>query len=250
MPLTLMPMPSHQFLGTDGKPLAGGLLYTYQPGTLVPKVTYIDSLGSAQNTNPIVLDSAGRAQIWLDGSYNMRLFSVDNVLQWSIDNVVSGDQTQFATLQTQIDTLNTELADYAPLTSPGLLGTPTAPTANTATQTTQIATTEFVHNVVDQGVTSVTFIGMVSMFAIPVAPSGWLACDGAAYSRTTYGNLFSVIGTTFGSGDGVNTFNVPNMKNKIVEGWDQIKTFGTTETGLASGTDGLSNIILLPCIKA
>lgn len=250
MALTLMPMPSHQFLGTDGKPLAGGLLYTYQPGTLVPKVTYVDSLGSAQNTNPVVLDSAGRAQIWLDGAYNMRLFSSTNVLQWSIDNVVSGDQTQFAALQTQIDTLNANLANYAPVTSPNLLGTPTAPTANTATSNNQLSTTEFVHNVVDQSVTSVTFIGMVTWFAMPVAPSGWLACDGSAYNRVTYANLFSVIGTTFGIGDGVNTFNVPNMKNKIPEGWDQIKTFGTAETVLAAGTDGLSSIILLPCIKA
>lgn len=250
MALTLMPMPSHQFLGTDGKPLAGGILYTYQPGTLVPKVTYIDSLGSAQNTNPIILDSAGRAQIWLDGAYNMRLFSSTNVLQWSIDNVVSGDQTQFAALQTQIDTINTNLSNYAPLTSPALLGTPTAPTANTATSNSQLSTTAFVHNVVDQGVTSVTFIGMVTYFAMPVAPSGWLSCDGSAYSRTIYANLFSVIGTTFGIGDGVNTFNVPNMKNKIAEGWDQIKSFGTTETVLSSGTNGLSNIILLPCIKA
>ena len=43
--------------------------------------------------------------------------------------------------------------------------------------------------------------------------SGWLFCNGAAVSRTTYADLFAVIGTTFGAGNGTTTFNVPNMAN-------------------------------------
>jgi microcystin-dependent protein len=46
-------------------------------------------------------------------------------------------------------------------------------------------------------------------------PSGYLWCDGAAHSRTTYGNLFAEIGTTFGNGDGENTFNVPDMRQRF-----------------------------------
>jgi hypothetical protein len=250
MAITLMPLPVMQFFNSVGDPLAGGKLYTYQPLSLLPKATYTDSSGATPNPNPLVLDGAGRAAVWIDGSYSMTLTDADGVPQWHADNVVSGDQSQFANLQSQIDTLTSDLTGYAPLTSPSLLGTPTSPTANTATSTTQIATTAFVHNVVNQGVTSVTFVGMVVFFAMPVAPSGWLACDGSAYSRTTYANLFAVIGTTYGIGDGVNTFNVPNMKNKSPLGWDQIKTFGVSETIVASGTTGPSDIILLPCIKA
>jgi microcystin-dependent protein len=43
-------------------------------------------------------------------------------------------------------------------------------------------------------------------------PAGWLACNGAAVSRTTYANLFAAIGTTYGAGDGSTTFNLPNWQ--------------------------------------
>lgn len=62
--------------------------------------------------------------------------------------------------------------------------------------------------------------GMVSMFAGSSAPSGWVLCDGSAISRTTYANLFSAIGTTYGSGNGSTTFNVPNLKGKVPIGLD------------------------------
>lgn len=250
MALTLMPVPQQQFFGPNGTPLSGGLLYTYQPGTLTPKNTYIDSVGSALNTNPIILDSAGRCQVWLDGAYNIRLYSADNILQWSVDNVVSGDQVQFATLQNNIDNLATTIDAKAPVSSPTFVGVPAAPTANSITSSTQIATTAFVHNVIDEGITSITYVGMVAFFAMPSAPAGWLPCDGGAYNRTTYANLFSLIGTTFGNGDGVNTFNVPDLRNKYVTGWDTVKTFGSDETLSLTGATGPENIILNPCIKA
>lgn len=250
MALTLMPLPTHQFFDSAGEPLAGGMLYTYQPSTLTPKNTYVDSTGSAFNTNPIILDSAGRCKVWLDGAYNIRLYSAGGILQWSVDNVVSGDQVQFATLQNNIDTISSQLDAKAPLSSPNLFGVPTAPTANAVTSSTQIATTAFVHNVIDQGLTGITYVGMVAWFAMPSAPTGWLTCDGGAYNRTTYANLFALIGTTFGNGDGVNTFNVPDLRNKYITGWDAVKTFGSDETLSLTGATGPENIILNPCIKA
>lgn len=62
--------------------------------------------------------------------------------------------------------------------------------------------------------------GAVLPFAGAAAPSGWLMCNGSAVSRTTYANLFSVIGTTFGSGDGSSTFNLPNLNGKTPVGFD------------------------------
>lgn len=50
------------------------------------------------------------------------------------------------------------------------------------------------------------------------APTGWLLCDGTAISRTTYADLFAVIGTTYGSGDGVNTFNIPDFSGRTPVG--------------------------------
>ena len=63
-------------------------------------------------------------------------------------------------------------------------------------------------------------VGSVTMYAGDTAPTGYLLCDGTAISRTTYSDLFSVIGTTYGTGDGSTTFNLPNLKGKVVVGLD------------------------------
>lgn len=62
--------------------------------------------------------------------------------------------------------------------------------------------------------------GAVLSFAMVTAPTGWLACDGAAVSRTTYAALFTAIGTTYGAGDGSTTFNLPDLRGEFVRGWD------------------------------
>lgn len=67
-------------------------------------------------------------------------------------------------------------------------------------------------------------IGTVMMFAGNTAPSGFKICDGSAISRSTYSSLFNIIGTSFGSGDGSTTFNLPNLKGKIPVGLDSEDT--------------------------
>ena len=62
--------------------------------------------------------------------------------------------------------------------------------------------------------------GSVVMFATTSPPSGYLKCNGAAVSRTTYAALFAVIGTTHGAGNGSTTFNVPDLRGEFVRGWD------------------------------
>jgi len=69
-------------------------------------------------------------------------------------------------------------------------------------------------------VTSTSIAGIIHPFAGTTAPTGWLICDGAAVSRTTYSELFSVIGTTHGSGDGSNTFNIPDYRGRFLRGVD------------------------------
>lgn len=59
-------------------------------------------------------------------------------------------------------------------------------------------------------------------------PGGWLLCDGSAVSRTTYAELFAVIGTTYGSGDGSTTFNLPDLENKFGLGASAVNARGTT----------------------
>ena len=81
-----------QFFDNNGVPLAGGLIYTYQAGTTLPAVTYTSSLGVTQNSNPIVLDAAGRPpyEIWLSSTYRYKfvLKTSADVQIWSMDNLV------------------------------------------------------------------------------------------------------------------------------------------------------------------
>jgi phage-related tail fiber protein len=62
--------------------------------------------------------------------------------------------------------------------------------------------------------------GSVAYFAMSSPPSGWVKANGAAISRSTYSSLFSAIGTTWGSGDGSTTFNVPDLRGEFARNWD------------------------------
>ena len=75
--------------------------------------------------------------------------------------------------------------------------------------------------------------GSYIQFAGSQAPAGFLVCNGGAISRTTYSALFDVIGTTYGSGDGSTTFNLPNLTDRFLQG---SSTSGTVKNA------GLPNI--------
>lgn len=70
--------------------------------------------------------------------------------------------------------------------------------------------------------------GLITQYAGSAIPSGWLLCDGSTVSRTTYAALFLAIGTTYGAADGVNNFNLPDLR-------------GRTLIGAGQGSGGLTN---------
>jgi microcystin-dependent protein len=75
-------------------------------------------------------------------------------------------------------------------------------------------------------------------------PAGFLDCDGSAVSRTTYSALFAIIGTTYGSGDGSSTFNLPDLENNVAVGKSNSKTIGSTggnDTRTPSGSVSVNN---------
>lgn len=84
----LLPNAQQQFCDGNGAPLAGGSVYFYVVGTTTPKTTYQDQALSTPNTNPVVLDAAGRATIWGSGSFRQVLYDVNGNLVW--DGVTSG----------------------------------------------------------------------------------------------------------------------------------------------------------------
>lgn len=76
-------------------------------------------------------------------------------------------------------------------------------------------------------------------------PAGWLWCAGQAVSRTTYSALFAAIGTTYGTGDGSQTFNVPDLRGRLPIGLDNMGGSDASRIGLANtlGTTGGTNTI-------
>lgn len=75
-------------------------------------------------------------------------------------------------------------------------------------------------------------IGSIVPYGNATAPSNWLICDGSAVSRTTYSELFSIIGTSYGSGNGSTTFNLPDLRGRVAVGKSTDTEFDTLgETG-------------------
>lgn len=75
------------FTDKCGRLLAGGKIYTYEENSLTPKITYADFTGVVPNTNPIVLDRSGEADIFLDGNYRFQIFNRFGVLIHDINNI-------------------------------------------------------------------------------------------------------------------------------------------------------------------
>jgi len=88
--------------------------------------------------------------------------------------------------------------------------------------------------------------GALLMWATTSAPSGYLMCDGSAVSRTTYAALYAVIGTTFGSGDGSTTFNVPNYTNRMPYGTTIGTTGGSADAIVVSHTHTATSAVTDP----
>lgn len=107
-------------------------------------------------------------------------------------------------------------------------------TVQTPTANANPATKQYV----DEKVSASTGVpaGAIMFFGVKSIPDGWLLCNGANVSRTTYANLFAAIGTNFGSGNGSTTFTLPNLSGRFIE--------GTTSTGSVGNTysAGLPNI--------
>ena len=113
-------------------------------------------------------------------------------------------------------------------------GIPSGPTATTGTNTTQLATTAFVNASITANPGVLT--GSLLMWPTTSAPTGYLNCDGTAVSRTTYASLFAVVSTTFGTGDGSTTFNLPNYTSRMPYGTTIGATGGSADAIVVSHT--------------
>lgn len=85
----LGPVPKAQFLTATGEPLVGGKVYTYAAGTTTPQATYTSASGVSANTNPVILDARGEANIWYTNGVSYKVVlkdSADSTI-WTVDNI-------------------------------------------------------------------------------------------------------------------------------------------------------------------
>lgn len=297
----LLPQGQQQFFGNDGKPLAGGQVYFYVPGTTTGKTTWQDSTGATPNTNPVILDAYGRATIFGSGQYRQVLKTSAGVTIWDkivsdysqssvfyggasagTANVItlsaagythtSGQLVFFVATNSNTGNSTLQIGSYAvtPIvkdsaTGPtaltggeivagntvgviydGTAGTyhltgapvgtlPSLTVSGTLTTTTLAAT-----NLTIGGISPVP-PGEVAAFARNTCPAGWVAADGTAISRTTYANLYAAVGTAWGVGDGVTTFNVPDLRGEFIRGWDNSRGVDSGRAFASTQSDTVKN---------
>jgi len=184
-----------QFFDDSGVPLSGGLIYTYTAGGTTPLITYTSISGLIANSNPIVLDSAGRVnEVWIpEGvSYKMVVKNANNVTVGTFDNL------------NPVPTLPVSIAN----------GGTGATTASGAVTNLGLGT-------------FLVPTGTIIMWPSNTIPGDWKLCDGSAILRSTYANLYAIIGTTFGAGNGTTTFNLPNYSDRMPRGVGAASLGGT-----------------------
>lgn len=90
-----------------------------------------------------------------------------------------------------------------------------------STWISKVSNSDSANYVVDNGMPT----GALIDYAGSTVPDGYLVCDGSAVSRTTYANLFTAIGTTYGTGDGSTTFTLPNLIDRVKQGSATVGTY-------------------------
>lgn len=227
---------------TDGSPLIAGAIVSGRMVEVVYNGTAFELLSLA--FTPVQQGGGanqGSAKISLGMSSGNRLLmqadSTDFGDTFPIN--INGNATTLATYtpatlpistlaQTAFDGVQTALDLKSPLASPAFTGTPTAPTQEQGNNSTRLATTAYVDTGLQAATNSLNAAivasyaptGSVTMWTTTTAPTGYLICNGAAISRTTYAALFAVLGTIYGPGDGSTTFNLPDLRGVFVRGLD------------------------------
>ena len=166
---SLTPTPKQQIYGSDGNPLVGGKIYTYAAGTTTPLATYTDAGAGTANTNPIILNSLGQANIWLapSSSYKFSVYTSADVLLYTVDNIAT--PIDYLSLVTSLAS-PPPIGSTAPNTGEFTTLAATTGTITTVNSTTVSATTVNATTVTATGTVTaetLTFEGGGSMTKVP-----------------------------------------------------------------------------------
>ena len=182
---------------------AGNVTVTLPDPATMQQAPYIVKTTDDANTVTV-----SRADTTINGDANYVISSQWEGVQIAFDETNFYTLGNFASLATTITTAAT---------------TATAGKVELATDAEVIAATDTTRAVTPASVRLAVPAGAVLPFAQNSAPDGWLKCNGAAVSRTTYATLFAAIGETYGAGDGSTTFLLPDLRGEFVRGWDDAR---------------------------
>jgi len=255
-----------QAIDSNGVPLSGGLLYAYECGTTTPKSTYpteADAIAlTNENTWPVVLNSRGEADIFVNDCVKFVLKTATGVTIWTVDNLELESNltvttymetvlaaasatvaSQLLELEKGIDVqeYDDDLELLAGLTvaanqfiaraSSGAVGVKSI--TDRALSILAASTPEAIQSLI--GLT-----GTIIAWPTGSLPAGYLECDGASLDRTTYDVLFAVLGTTYGFADATH-FYLPDYRGRFLRGWAHGQTTDpdkATRTDRGDGTGG------------
>lgn len=254
----LLPQPKQQYLDENGNPLSGGKVYNYVPNTTTPKTTWSNSNASTPNSNPVILDSAGRGTIYGTGNYRQVVKT-------------AGDVTKLDGVTASVGTSSTYVTDLAPLGTIIPLTGLTVPTNYVLANGQAISRTTYADyftsvTIVQNGTcvaSSSTISGLADTSNIRVGANFEASCLGAtnltvnsktSSSVTLSGNAAST-GTVstraflYGNGDGSTTFNVIDLTGRALAGVDasgtNLTSAGLGQAALLGATGGASTKTLL-----
>lgn len=292
---TLLGSPKVQYFKTGTVDyLVGGKIYSYDAGTLTPRYTYptiADAIaGTNANSNPIILDARGEADVVINGATKIVLTDALGNEIWSVDNL---DQSSTGT--NIVDSNGNSLLRFVGIpsavndiiitnaatgnkpsiksggtdTNVGLLidgqgsgtidvGTTSTGAINLKRDTAITGTLTASGNATLSGTLALTGLatlsggitvpagqvinflpaGTIAWKASTNVPTGWLECNGATVSRTSFAALFADIGTTYGAGDGSTTFLIPVSARRTLVGRGGSGTATLANTvGATGGTE-------------
>jgi len=197
------------------------------------KIIYADGAGAgAQVSDFTAKVSIDATTLKIDGTEVTATAAEINLLDGAVGNTVVNDKAVIYGSSGQIT--GTTINASTELQIGGVAITSTAAEINYTDGVTSNIQTQL------DNISATTLpVGSLLPYAGSSAPSGFLLCYGQAVSRTTYADLFSAIGTTYGVGDGSSTFNLPDLRGRTVAGQDDMGgTSADRLTGQSGGVDG------------
>jgi hypothetical protein len=252
---SILPPAKTTFFDQNGKPLTSGKVQFYIPGTTTAKTTWQDSGETIPNTNPVVLDSAGRAIILGDGSYRQQVFDRNNNLIWDQQTSSTGTGGGGTTATVGDGDLVGTVKPWSGFTAPSQYVFSYGQELARASFPLLFSTLTSQQNVAcTSGSPTLTSVGDTSQLPVGAPVESICLNVGATIVSTTISTVTvssnAIISTNssarffpFGNGDGSLTFNTPDLRGRILAGRDNMG--GVAASRLTSSTTGFGAIAAL-----